>query len=1006
MTSSGYRQGAAESELWSEFEKAIQEGNEARVRQILESKATSSGTEKKSSFLTRKIVRRQGTLTALHLAVMKGEEKIAKLLIEKGSDVNVLDEHKRSPLHVAVEQENSIPIIQLLLNQKDININATDEYKNTPLKLAAEKGNVEAVIALLKKGADITKEDRVQNTAIHVAAKKGNFDVLKKFLPYLKENPGLTCKPNKLGDTPLHLAVRRKCQKTVVLLLSSGAFGSLEVTNKNREKPKDVASGEREIVELLKPDNSEKREKILREIFSTPCAEMMGGGGHVEADSPGNEAASRYHLLDKTVIKTFAGASGIVPQFVFADKLNINCEYKTDVYAGGVAAVGPGGQVNLGDFPIAATGHSQLVPDQSTYNINVSGGNACIGDKSVVNVATGSPRSPSTADSREGPWFPDHEDNGDDRGQGNSVTPLSYPVLENKSSGYPTENVSTPQELSHPIPEEGKKASDSGNNGELSHPIPEEGKKASDSGNNGELSHPIPEEGKKASDCDINGELSYSIPEEGKEARGSNIDGKLPHPIPEEGKKERLSPNSGGLCCQGPEGASSGTEIINELDTNGKDPAPVPEERRPGTAELVASSSSKDGKVTGKTLEKFTSEQSVTGFTQPSIDKKSKEWLDLRDTSTTSTAAAASNRCAAKCSVRSEDISESQDRMTGPFRAENQESETVAHCQTPAATNSAASVTNQYVERPTGRPVDSVGAGNPVTTTPPVLSEQRRAEPLFSSQKIQPLQSSGEEKVPRVGFGSSSSKRDGSCSQALAKDKASVTSNAATPFTGSMTKEDNNHLLKMGSSSTSDKAVDLSCEFLSEQPAVIQEKRPKSHNVGSQDEDTSAKGDGTSENGGRLNRVGLKGSPGTNTMVFEARVNDDSSASSVPCARGGGEKKLDASSGCSSFSKESSHRKEKFLRGASLPDKGTREENSLQMVGPIRSTGTSSPVQDPSAGILSEKEREQRLVFTGNQRDENHSLGDINLDENSTLIRITDPEDDNGGKKSCNCRIF
>ena len=40
---------------------------------------------------------------------------------------------------------------------------------------------------------------------------------------------------------------------------------------------------------------------------------------------------------------------------VFADKLNINYEYKTDVYAGGVAAVGPGGQVNRGDSPIAAT---------------------------------------------------------------------------------------------------------------------------------------------------------------------------------------------------------------------------------------------------------------------------------------------------------------------------------------------------------------------------------------------------------------------------------------------------------------------------------------------------------------------------------------------------------------------------------------------------------------------------------------------------------------------------
>ena len=234
-----------------------------------------------------------------------------------------------------------------------------------------------------------------------------------------------------------------------------------------------------------------------------------------------------------------------------------------------------------------------------------------------------------------------------------------------------------------------------------------------------------------------------------------------------------------------------------------------------------------------------------------------------------------------------------------------------------------------------------------------------------------------------------------------------------------MPKEVNNHLLKMSSSSTSDKAVDLSilglseledfdpaCEFLSEQPAGIQKKRPKSHNVGSQDEDTSAKGHGTSENGGRLNRVGLTSSPGVNTMFFEARVNDDSSASSMPCARGGGKKKLDASSRCNSFSKESSHRKEKFLRGPSVPDKGTREENSLQMVG---STGTNSPVQDLSAGISSENEREQRRVVTGNQRDESHSLEDINIsvvdNQNSPLIRNTDPKDEDGGKKTCNCRI-
>ncbi|XP_068751949.1 uncharacterized protein [Montipora capricornis] len=300
---SGSRQGAAEIELWSDFVKAIQEGNEAGVRQILKSKATCNGTGNGSSFLTRKIKKPQGALTALHLAVMKGEEKIVRLLIEKGSDVNAVDEHKRSPLHVAVEQENSIPIIQLLLNHKDININAIDAFKHTPIQLAAEKGNFEAVSALLKKGADITKEDIVQNTAIHVAAEKGNFKVLTVILP--EADLGLICKLNKHRNTPLHLAVRRKCLKTVAVLLRYGADGSLEIKNEHGETPKDLASREREILELLQGNNSEKLKEVSQSGVGDSYKKFASSGeGPVIPENLQIQDMSSQQRTDLTVALT------------------------------------------------------------------------------------------------------------------------------------------------------------------------------------------------------------------------------------------------------------------------------------------------------------------------------------------------------------------------------------------------------------------------------------------------------------------------------------------------------------------------------------------------------------------------------------------------------------------------------------------------------------------------------------------------------------------------------
>lgn len=69
-------------------------------------------------------------------------------------------------------QNNDFNKLKLLLRQKpDLDINATDTYGWTALMCASCGGAKEAVVILLKKGADTTICDRAGNTAISLARK-------------------------------------------------------------------------------------------------------------------------------------------------------------------------------------------------------------------------------------------------------------------------------------------------------------------------------------------------------------------------------------------------------------------------------------------------------------------------------------------------------------------------------------------------------------------------------------------------------------------------------------------------------------------------------------------------------------------------------------------------------------------------------------------------------------------------------------------------------------------
>lgn len=93
--------------------------------------------------------------TALHLAAFFGEEEAAKILLERGAEVNVVARHESihvTPLHSAASASHQA-IVKLLL-EHGADPNAAQDGGFTPLHSAAQNDDRDSVEALLEAGAD------------------------------------------------------------------------------------------------------------------------------------------------------------------------------------------------------------------------------------------------------------------------------------------------------------------------------------------------------------------------------------------------------------------------------------------------------------------------------------------------------------------------------------------------------------------------------------------------------------------------------------------------------------------------------------------------------------------------------------------------------------------------------------------------------------------------------------------------------------------------------------
>jgi ankyrin repeat protein len=158
--------------------------------------------------------------TALHYAAWFGSEPCARLLVERGADVDNAGSRFSTPPLMWACQNGHADVVSLLLDMGasyDITCMCDGE---SPVGLAAYGGHLEVVKILLSRGAQPDKPNDSGYTPAHWAALGGHDDILREVLRY---GADANAESTEWRYTPLHIAAGAGRVATSKVLLQHGA---------------------------------------------------------------------------------------------------------------------------------------------------------------------------------------------------------------------------------------------------------------------------------------------------------------------------------------------------------------------------------------------------------------------------------------------------------------------------------------------------------------------------------------------------------------------------------------------------------------------------------------------------------------------------------------------------------------------------------------------------------------------------------------------------------------
>lgn len=168
---------------------------------------------------TKAFVNEQDNLgqTALHKACIKEHLNVAKLLLDKSTNINTSDNDDKTALDIACSS-NSIDIVDLLLSRRATISQKKTDFKSV-LHVACENNYLQIVELILRNNANLDQGDTHGNTPLHLACKQGHVEIVDLLLNY---KPCVNVSDNK-GRTALFLAVNEKNIQIVKSLLEKNA---------------------------------------------------------------------------------------------------------------------------------------------------------------------------------------------------------------------------------------------------------------------------------------------------------------------------------------------------------------------------------------------------------------------------------------------------------------------------------------------------------------------------------------------------------------------------------------------------------------------------------------------------------------------------------------------------------------------------------------------------------------------------------------------------------------
>src|SRR5690606_10178106 len=115
--------------------------------------------------------------TPLGISTHFGQEEIVRILLKKHADPNVCSQNGYHvyPLHTALTGQYDT--IAKMLVESGAEVNVVQSSRITPLHLAAQRGNIDMIILLLENGADIGIQTDTGLTAADLALQKGHKEI-------------------------------------------------------------------------------------------------------------------------------------------------------------------------------------------------------------------------------------------------------------------------------------------------------------------------------------------------------------------------------------------------------------------------------------------------------------------------------------------------------------------------------------------------------------------------------------------------------------------------------------------------------------------------------------------------------------------------------------------------------------------------------------------------------------------------------------------------------------